>query len=86
MMSTAFDKKMFNTSNPAWTKRKKGLSINSLADHICTRTPPLSYGNRTNLEMIIVKRNYRLILGWYQGLEIICNAVEKRLIERDGSL
>jgi hypothetical protein len=85
-MSTAFDKKMFGTPNPAWTKRKKGLSINSLADHICTRTPPFSYGNRTNLEMIIVKRNYWLILCWNQGLEVLCNAIEKRLIERDGSL
>ncbi|MGO4741758.1 hypothetical protein AB4099_35050 [Bosea sp. 2KB_26] len=85
---TAFDAKALSTPNPEWTKRrtKTRRDIERLADHICTRTPPLSYGNLTRVYIQMVRRNYDALGTWLGGYEALTEMVAQRLIQRDGSL
>ena len=88
MNNIAFQPTKYNTKNPDWTRKrfKKGDSLSALADHICTRTPAYSYGNHTNLEMIITIRNYSRLNQSYRACEILANMVASRLVMRDGKL
>lgn len=84
-----FAPKAFGTPNPDWTKKRvrTHAALERLADHICTRTPPLSYKNdRLRLYETIVRRNQDAIGFWDNGYEALTDQVSKRLIARDGSL
>ena len=85
-MTTAFNPSAYGKPNPEWTKRKlgRGNTLNALADHICTRTPPFAFDYKASLFITIVRRNQRAIGGWHQGYEILTDKVWSRLVERDG--
>ncbi|MEM8575548.1 MAG: hypothetical protein AAGF48_13035 [Pseudomonadota bacterium] len=86
----AFDPSAHGTPNPAWTKERLGRrtsnSFDRLAQHICSRTPPGSYGSKTALFMEIVCRNQSAIGSWDRGYEILTDKVAALLIQRDGEL
>lgn len=65
---------------------KKYIPLAPLADHIVSKTPPLSYKNKTELFLNIVRRNSNKLNGNYKSCEILVDMVEIRLIKRDGSL
>lgn len=88
MNNIAFQPTEYNTQNPDWVRGlwNKNRPLSFLADHICRRTPPYSYGNHTHLENIIKIRNLKRLNNSLRRCEILANMVASRLIMRDGKL
>ncbi len=77
------------TPNPYWTKfrvGKGGNTIDRLANHICSRTKPFSFGNVTNVFMSVINRNHYALGSWAKGYELLTDKVVKKLRYRDGKL
>lgn len=62
----------------------RSVALAPLADHIVSRTPPRSYQSRDHLDMVLIERNFARLKYSSRAMDILCDMVERRLIERDG--